>query len=256
MAKRKAAPEEVAAHNELPGVPPGASISLKIQLNEHLFLRDPQDSKLGRSILREGTLLIDELGIEDFTFKKLARRMGSTEASIYRYFANKHLLLVYLASFYWAWIRFRISVDTRNMDTPKEKIRTVIRILVDASRARPDVDFVDMEALFRIVIAESTKVYHTKLVDEENKQGFFLTYKALCRNIADIFLAYEPAYPYPRALASTLLEMTKDQIHFARHLPRLTDIKLADEDFTPVIELMEFLVFGQLDSVGLRRGGQ
>lgn len=242
------------AQRRLPDLDSASSVSVKITLNEHLFLRDPQESKLGRSILKESSQLIDELGIESFTFKKLAQKMGSTEASIYRYFANKHLLLVYLASLYWTWIDFRIQTETAHLSSPKEKIDRVITILIHATQRRSEMDLVDMDTLYRIVVAESTKVYHTKLVDEENKRGFFLTYKALCRTVADLFLMYRPEYPYPRSLASTLLEMAKDQIYFAQHLPRLTDIQLSEDehlsqdDLEPVAKWLNHLVFGQLDS--------
>ncbi len=232
----------------LPEVPSASSISVKIHLNESLFLRDPQDSKLGRSILHDGAELIDELGFEAFTFKKLAKKMGSTEASIYRYFANKHLLLVYLASLYWAWIDFRIQTETAHLPEPSDKIHKVIAILIRAAQHRSEMDLVDMKVLYRIVVAESTKVYHTKTVDEENKLGLFLTYKALCRRIADILLLYRSDYPYPRTLASTMLEMAKDQVYFAQHLPRLTDIQLQEGNLQPVADWLQHLVFGQLDS--------
>lgn len=59
---------------------------IKIHLNEHLFLIDPEDTSLGRDIIESSVVLIDRLGFEMFTFKKLAFEMGSTEASVYRYF--------------------------------------------------------------------------------------------------------------------------------------------------------------------------
>ena len=48
------------------------AVSIQIKLNEKLYLRDPQDTELGRKIIQESILLIDELGFENFTFKKLA----------------------------------------------------------------------------------------------------------------------------------------------------------------------------------------
>ena len=69
------------------------SINIKIVLNEGLYVKEPQDSELGRKIIKHSILLIDKLGFESFTFKKLANEIQSTEASIYRYFENKHLLL-------------------------------------------------------------------------------------------------------------------------------------------------------------------
>ena len=60
------------------------SVEIKISLNESIYLRDPQDSTLGRNIIKHSILLIDELGFEAFNFKKLAQKIGSTEPSVYR----------------------------------------------------------------------------------------------------------------------------------------------------------------------------
>jgi hypothetical protein len=62
------------------------AITIQMKLNEKLYLRDPQHTKLGRRIIQYSILLIDEIGFEAFTFKKLADRISSTEASVYRYF--------------------------------------------------------------------------------------------------------------------------------------------------------------------------
>ena len=48
---------------------------LHIKLDENLFLKDPTVSKLGKLILSEGLILLNEIGLEDFTFKKLASRI-------------------------------------------------------------------------------------------------------------------------------------------------------------------------------------
>ena len=74
------------------------AIGIKISLNDRLYLRDPQETSLGKKIIQHSILLIDKVGFEAFNFKKLAQYMGSTEASVYRYFENKHLLLIYLVS--------------------------------------------------------------------------------------------------------------------------------------------------------------
>jgi hypothetical protein len=98
------------------------AITIQMKLNEKLYIRDPQDTKLGRKIIQYSILLIDEIGFEDFTFKKLAHKISSTEASVYRYFENKHLLLVYLLCWYWEWMKFRIEFNTMNLEDPKKKI--------------------------------------------------------------------------------------------------------------------------------------
>ncbi len=40
---------------------------LHIKLEENLFLKDPTISKLGKLILSEGLLLLNEIGLEEFT---------------------------------------------------------------------------------------------------------------------------------------------------------------------------------------------
>lgn len=219
------------------------SIFIQMQLNERLYLKNPQDTKLGKKIIQYSIILIDEIGFEAFTFKKLAERINSTEASVYRYFENKHRLLVYLLCWYWEWMKFRIEFNTMNIEDPCQKLRIAISSIVDTSRRNTSIEFVDEDVLHRIVVAEATKAYHTKEVDEENKQGFFLTYKSLAKRIAAIAKEINPDYPYPRALASTLLEMANNHIYFALHLPSLTDIELEDGDLSKVERLLEDFAF-------------
>jgi AcrR family transcriptional regulator len=65
-------------------------LSLNIKMNNNLFLRDPEETELGREIIKNSIILIHKTGFESFTFKKLAEKIGTTEAGIYRYFENKH----------------------------------------------------------------------------------------------------------------------------------------------------------------------
>ena len=170
------------------------SVGIFIKLNEKLFLRDPQETKLGRRIIRESIILIDELGFESFTFKKLAERIHSTEASVYRYFENKHLLLIYLLCWYWEWMRYCIEINIQNIGNPRERLKIAIATIIEASRRNPAIDFVDEDILHRIVISEAIKAYHTKQIDQENKYGFFLTYKALSGLIAQLIRDVSPGF--------------------------------------------------------------
>ena len=220
------------------------AVSIQITVNSDLYIRDPQDTKLGKKIIEHSIFLIDEIGLENFTFKKLADRIGSTEASIYRYFENKHLLLVYLLSWYWEWMKFRIDFNTMNISDPKEKLRIIIKTAVDSIRLSTPAEYIDRDALHRIVMSEGTKAYHIKEVDEENKKGFFLTYKSLSKKIADIILEANSSFPYPSALASTLLEMSNNHIFFAQHLPSLTDVSCKNNNLeAEVEELLSFFTF-------------
>ncbi|MEM0544141.1 TetR/AcrR family transcriptional regulator, partial [Flavobacterium sp. j3] len=40
-------------------------LSLKIQVNEKIYLKDPEKSVLGRKIIQESIVLIDEIGFEN-----------------------------------------------------------------------------------------------------------------------------------------------------------------------------------------------
>lgn len=231
------------------------AITIQMKLNERLYLRDPQATKLGRKIIQYSIILIDEIGFEDFTFKKLAQRIGSTEASVYRYFENKHVLLVYLLCWYWEWMKFRIDFNTMNIEDPRQKLRIALSVIVDTTRRNTSIDFVDEDILHRIVVAESTKGYHTKQVDEENKQGFFLTYKSLSKKIAGFITEINPGFKYPHALASTLLEMANNHIYFALHLPSLTDIDIKDGDLSQVEQLLIDFSFSLLGVEETERDG-
>lgn len=223
-------------------------VNIHIALSDNLYLRDPQYTKLGKQIIRESIYLIDEIGFEDFTFKKLAIRIHSTEASIYRYFENKHRLLVYLLCWYWEWTRYLIEINTMNITDPREKLQIAISTLVDATLRQEAIDWVDEDVLYRIVVAEASKAYHTKKVDEQNQRGFFLTYKSLNKTISELILEINPAFPYPKALASSLLEMANDQVYFSLHLPSLTDIAVSPEIFSEVKKLLQTFIFRILDA--------
>ncbi len=200
------------------------AVNVSISLNPGLYIKDPQHSDLGKRIIKHSILLIDKIGFEQFNFKKLAEEMKSTEASIYRYFENKHLLLTYLVSWYWEWLNYMIKIKTFNIEDPKKKLKIIIHTFVLISEENPAIEYVNESSLHNLVIAESTKVYHTKGVDEENNKGFFMNYKEMVSNVSDVILEIKPDFPYPHALASNLFEMTNNHFYFADHLPRLTDI--------------------------------
>lgn len=198
--------------------------NIQIKIEEKVFTKDPFNSSLGKRIIQESIKMIDELGFEAFTFAKLADKVQCTEASVYRYFENKHRLLVYHLIWYWTWMEYRLTLETANIKSPEERLRIAIRILTSPLEHEPRIPQVDEEALYRIVIAESQKVYLTKNVDVENKQGLFLSYKKLCKKAAAIVREVSPSYRYPTALISTVVESSYDQRFFAQHLPSLTEL--------------------------------
>ncbi len=223
------------------------AIGIKITLNEKLYLRDPQESSLGQKIIRHSILLIDEIGFESFNFKKLAIQMKSTEASVYRYFENKHLLLTYLVSWYWEWVSYLIDINTLNIESSERKLKIIIKTIVFASKDNPSIEYVNESVLHRLIISEGTKAYHTKEVDKDNTEGFFLNYKKLSEKVADVISEINPDFQYPHALASNLFEMANNHIYFAEHLPRLTDVSVEGENYEEVEQMLEYFAFKLLD---------
>jgi AcrR family transcriptional regulator len=219
---------------------------LRIDLNEKLYLRDPQATDLGRRLVAESVLLIDEIGFEQFTFKKLAQRMESTEASLYRYFENKHKLLVYLVSWHWAWLRYQIRFHTHNVPDARERLRLILGILTQAHRDDPATTQLDEAALYRIVVHEASKSYLTRDVDGDNREGLFREYKQLAASIVAVVQEINPAYAYPHALVSTLLESARKQLFFAQHLPSLTDAATRDAASNNIHTFLEQLAFATL----------
>lgn len=216
------------------------SIGIRITLNEGLFLREPQDSVLGKKILEHSILLINELGFESFTFKKLAAAINSTEASVYRYFENKHMLLLYLVSWYWEWVAFLIEINSRNIDDPKQKLRIIINSFVSASKENPDVEYINESILHDVVISEGIKAYHTKEVDKENAKGFFTNYNNLTNCVSKVISEINPDFKYPAALSSNLFEMSNNHIYFAKHMPNLTEVSVTDTEFDEVEKMLNY----------------
>ncbi len=223
------------------------AIGIKITLHERLYLRDPQETILGKKIIKHSILLFDEVGFEAFNFKKLSKSMESTEASVYRYFENKHYLLLYLVSWYWEWVSYLIDINTMNIEDPKIRLKKIVETLVFASKENPHVEYVNESVLHRVVIAEGAKAYHTKEVDNENKEGFFVNYKQMVEKISKAVLQICPKFPYPHALASNLFEMANNHIYFAQHLPKLTDVTVKEDDYQEVEEMLEFFAFRLLE---------
>ncbi|MBL7843918.1 MAG: TetR/AcrR family transcriptional regulator [Cyclobacteriaceae bacterium] len=224
-----------------------ATIAFKLQ--QSLFLRDPDSTELGQKIIKSSIRLIDTLGFEDFTFKKLADEIQSTEASVYRYFENKHRLLLYLIDWYWTWLKYKIDFATNNIHDPKEKLTICLKLLTEETKQDVYSEAMDGKALQRIVMAEFEKTYLTKQVDSDNKDGVFLPFKAVCKCIAEIIKEVNPAFPFPSTLASTLILSINHQLYYAEHLPSLTDIKFnPHKHYDKLFEFMHVLTFNTLNT--------
>lgn len=207
--------------------------NIVITVNDKLYVKNPETSDLGKKIIEHSIILIDEIGFDYFTFKKLGERIGSNESSIYRYFESKHKLLLYLSSWYWAWIEYRLVFETNNIINPKEKLYKAIAIVTEKIEDDSNTLHINEATLNKIIIAEFTKTLLTKEIDEENKIGFFLVYKRVINRIIDMIIEVNPEYGFAKSLASSIVEGALHQHFLKDHLKTITNCNesLSPTDF-------------------------
>ncbi len=202
--------------------------NFKITINDKLYLKDPETSDLGKKIIQQSILLIDDIGFESFTFKKLGEKIQSNESSIYRYFENKHKLLIYLSSWYWSWIEYNLVFSTNNISNPIEKLTIGIKIITQNIVDDINTPHIDESILNRIIISEFTKSIFTKEVDIENKEGFFLVYKRVIHRVIEMIENVNPDYPFAKSLASSIVEGTLHQNYLKQHFKTITNFSEKD----------------------------
>ena len=217
--------------------------SIKIDINDKIYVKDPESSELGRRIVEQSILLIDELGFDRFTFKKLGDKIGSNESSVYRYFESKHKLLLYLSSWYWGWLEYQLVFATNSIGNPENKLERAIEILTRTTEEDTAFSHINEVLLNKIVINEFSKSYLTKEVDQENKQGYFEIYKRLALRLTEMISAVDSSYPYPSSLASTILEGALYQHFLLDHFSSLTDC----QEHTDPTKYFKHLVFNCLN---------
>ncbi|WOC40157.1 TetR/AcrR family transcriptional regulator [Polaribacter sp. HL-MS24] len=196
--------------------------NIKISIPDKIYIKDPETSELGKKILEHSILLIDEIGFENFTFKKLGLRINSNESSIYRYFESKHKLLLYLTSWYWSWLEYQLVIETYSIQNQLTKLEKVIEVVTRAVTKDSNFTHINEILLYKIIVNEGPKSYLTKNVDAENKEGYFTVYKRLISRIQETITSIHPKYPYALSLASTLLEGAIHQHYLKEHFPTLT----------------------------------
>ncbi len=197
--------------------------NIKIEVNESIYLKDPAATPLGKKIIKNSILLIDEIGLEQFTFKKLGERIGSNESSIYRYFENKHRLVMYLSSWYWGWVEYKVVFSTANIIDPHKKLEKAITIITEKIEDDISTIHVNEAILNKIIISEFSKALYTKAVDADNKEGYFSVYKRVINRIATIVNEVNPTYPFAKSLISTIVEGSLQQHFLNDHLKTITN---------------------------------
>lgn len=216
--------------------------NLKFNISNKVYVKDPETSDLGKRILKESILLLDEIGFEEFTFKKLGIRISSNESSIYRYFENKHKLLVYLSSWYWSWIEYKLVFATANVENKMTRLKKAITIITEKVEDDETTSYINEAVLNKIIVEEFTKTMQTKEVDLENKEGYFLIYKRVINRIVAMVEDIDPDYPYAKSLVSSIVEGALHQHFLKDHLKTITN---CNEETSPsdfYIHLVENLL--------------
>lgn len=193
-----------------------------IAVNDKLYVKNPETSDLGKKIIEQSILLIDEIGFENFTFKKLGEKINSNESSIYRYFESKHKLMLYLSSWYWGWIEYKLVFATNNVTNPVEKLKKAILIVTEKVNDDSATVHINEAILNKIIVQDFTKTLLTKEVDEENKEGFFIVYKRIINRIIEIINEVNPNYLFGKSLASSIVEGALHQHFLKEHLTTIT----------------------------------
>lgn len=214
---------------------------VSFKVNDKIFIKDPETSEIGKQIVKNAIDLIHNLGFEQFTFKKLAQEINCTEATVYRYFENKHRLLLYILNWYWCYMEFLVIFKLQNITDKQERLKLVVDLLThELPESSGQFDY-NKKLLNQIVITESSKAFLVKDVSEINKEQVFKPYKDLCSTIAEIIAAYNPSYEYPHSLSTTLIETSHHQQYFSVNLPKLTDAKEENRELFTGIFLEDLL---------------
>ncbi|MBU6323957.1 MAG: TetR/AcrR family transcriptional regulator [Bacteroidetes bacterium] len=199
-------------------------------LNGPAYLKDPDSSETGRDILLFGAEMMACGGIESFTFRKLASRAGITEATVYRYFSNKHQLLLYLLNRYWNALEYKAMQETVHINEPLERLQRLAELLTGPVAQAGKDEFAGH--LYAIAMSESVKVHLGTETGSDWQKGMLNGYARITGLVAETLRTANPDYPYPRAWAATFVDSAMQQQFLLRHLPELTEVQSAPTSLT------------------------
>ena len=211
---------------------------VKINLSDKLYLKDPESSELGKKILEKSLELIENIGFEEFTFRKLGALIGSNESSIYRYFENKHKLLLYLSSLFWGFKELKMQYETHNIKDSKDKLELLLTIIFEDLQLNQLYDYINVQLLQKIMISDFSKSYLTKNVDQDNSEGYFLVYKRVILLLSEAIQEFNSLYAYPKSLSNFVIDGVLHQSYVNYHFKKITNINNSSEQNNFIKELV------------------
>jgi AcrR family transcriptional regulator len=201
---------------------------IELQIPNCLFQKNPRETEIGNKLVETATHLIAQLGLEQFTIKKLALETGCTEATVYRYFENKHQLMLYIMNIFWGWQEYLLVFSTQNIHNESEKMKRAIALL-----ANPDFGFLPYRKFANSVllaaINEGVKIHIIRNLKDEIENGSMAAYRNLAQRIAGLIKSFDKTYAYPHALAMQLMDAAIHQQFCHRYLRGVSEAALNKE---------------------------
>jgi len=199
------------------------NLHFQVHIPSRMAQHDPSHSRTGLKILNTAIQLIADEGYEAFHLSRLAEKAGTVESTVYRYFENKHKLLLYISGWYWAYLDFSIDYETREMKDPRQILSKAIEMMAGISLPKNSSLIGDPLIIHRIITMEFSKIYITQMAHDDNKEGYFVYFKTFVNKIGNLLADIMPGYKFPRSLAFLLVLGIYQQIHVAEKLPALSD---------------------------------
>lgn len=197
------------------------TFNVEIHLPHSLYLKNPKDSLLGKRLVEESAALIAEQGIESFNFKRLSLACACTEATVYRYFENKHKILLYILNIYWGWQEYRLVLHTQNLSKSSEKLKKALEVL-----AHPEIpgnySKIFGQHIIKTAIYEGVKIHLNREIKSEIKDGSLACYLRLVQRLGKFINEKEPNYDYSEALASTIIDNALQLQFYMQNSPEIS----------------------------------
>jgi len=173
--------------------------------------------------------MLGEDGFDAFTLKKLAHNLQTTESSVYRYFDNKHRLLVYHINLYWEWLNQEVHTECYQKGLQGRKaLEKAFEIMCFPQVNNWPSNGISYECMHKILTHQSVKAYFSSHVDLENKDGAHRALKSLVQCMSEWLREEAPEFDFPKSLINTLLASVMMQPFYAEHLPSLTELPAPD----------------------------
>lgn len=208
---------------------------IKIEVTPKLYIKNPQQTTLGKRILKESVDLMDKLGYDDFTFKKLAERLETAESSVYRYFENKNRLVLYFMAWYWEMQEYRLVFLTGEAHSSDEKFKIALELFFDTPKSKNfNADF-DSDKVWHIISSESFKACLVREQDPSVRSEIIKLYQRVITRYAEIIKEINMNVTNAELVASLIIEGVTDynfyHLHHKKSLPAFANENEARQFF-------------------------